>query len=981
MVPFHQRVLAEDLVRTRRPDDRERYAAAQRQARIDPNPHQIDAVIFALRRLREGGCILADEVGLGKTIEAGLVIAQSRAEGAQRILLIVPKSLLGQWQTELLELFGIQCHEAASSFIAPGVYLVGREFAGGLRGSDLLGTAPPFDLAVIDEAHEIFAGLYRRYSPDGLYDETSEEAMTAHRVRGLLRTTPVLLLTATPLQNSLAELWGLVQYVEPTGTLLGDLATFRKVFCEEGDRVLVSGQEHELQRRLTMVLQRTLRRQAQEFLDRPFTQRRCRLYEYGMSAAERSLYEDVTEYLLEPALNAFAGSQRKLMLISFHRRMASSIEALAASLDNVAARLRRMQLGQQTDDTAFTLLRDLEDEEEVEHDPPETPQDLEPATVAEELRRVESFIARARSLPADTKARRFLEAVKVILDLGKKGQGTGKAVVFTESITTQNYLRQLLLSSGLQDEEITLFRGVNDSERAKQAYARWKAEELPRLPPGSTPSRDVAVRLALVHEFRTRSRIFISTEAGAKGLNLQFCETVINYDLPWNPQRIEQRIGRCHRYRQERDVTVINFTSRDNEAQQLTFEILSQKLDLFGKVLDASDTVLHEPRTDSPEIFVSALSTDFETDLRNIYSRSRTVEEMTREIAALRDKIAERRDTYEKEYRRTSKIIESHFDDDVRKVFRCLRDDLPNGLAGLDRDLANLVDGFLTAQAIPFQRANEDGRIVFDLEDDAVLPPEFGQGRKFATGDARRLKDTEALNLLHPLVQHAIAEARAWPGGGAIQLLLPPSAPPELLALAGKKGLLCAVMVTYDGFEPVQSLLGAAVVDGMPIDPALATEILRLPAMETQEFDIGQNAQSLDDAVDEAVFVDQRRMEQCENKHFERVTGQLERYVEDKILVCRRERTSLDQRLRSAKTRRDEVVGATARQRVEEEISQLATRAETLEYRLEALESREDEVYKKWREKYYALRYQAPAVTRLFQSAFEIAPLTPETSC
>ncbi len=981
MVPFQQRVLAEDLIRIRRPDDRERYAAAQRQARIDPNPHQIDAVIFALRRLREGGCILADEVGLGKTIEAGLVIAQSRAEGAQRILLIVPKSLLGQWQTELLELFGIPCQEAASSFVAPGVYLVGREFAGGQRGSALLSTAPPFDLAVIDEAHEIFAGLYRRYGPDGLYDETSEEAMTAHRVRGLLRTTPVLLLTATPIQNSLAELWGLVQYVEPTGTLLGDLVTFRKVFCEEGDRVLVRGQEHELQRRLAMVLQRTLRRQAQEFLDRPFTQRRCRLYEYGMSAAERSLYEDVTEYLLEPALNAFAGTQRKLMLIGFHRRMASSIEALAASLDNVAARLRRMQTGQQTDDTAFTLFRDLEDEEELEQDPPEAPQDIEPATVAEELLRVESFVARARSLPDDTKARRFQEAVKVILDLGKKGQGTGKAVVFTESITTQNYLRQLLLNFGLQDEEITLFRGVNDSERARQAYARWKEEELPRLPSSSMPSRDVAVRLALVHEFRTRSRIFISTEAGAKGLNLQFCETVINYDLPWNPQRIEQRIGRCHRYRQERDVTVINFTSRDNEAQQLTFEILSQKLDLFGKVLDASDTVLHEPRTDSPEIFVSALSTDFETDLRNIYSRSRTVEEMTREIAALRDKISERRDTYEKEYRRTSQIIESRFDDKVRKVFRSLRDDLPTGLAGLDRDLANLVDGFLTAEAIPFQRTNEDGRIVFDLEDNAVLPPEFGLGRKFATGDARRLKDAEALNLLHPLVQHAIAEARAWPGGGAIRLLLPPTASPELRGLTGKKGLLCAVMVTYEGFEPVQSLLGAAVVEGMPIDPALATEILRLPAIATQEFVTAQDAQSLDDAVEEAVFVDQRRMEQDENKHFERATGQLERYIEDKILVCRRELTSLDQRLRSAKSRRDQVVGATARERVEDEIAQLATRTETLEQRVEALESREDEVYQKWREKYYALHYQAPAVRRLFQTAFEIAPSTPETSC
>src|SRR5450432_4180731 len=135
MHAFNQRLLSEELVRVRRPDDRERYAAAQRQARIDPNPHQIDAVIFALRRLREGGCILADEVGLGKTIEAGLVIAQRRAEGSQRVLLIVPKSLIGQWQNELLSLFDIQASEDQTNFLATGVYLVGREFAGSERGS------------------------------------------------------------------------------------------------------------------------------------------------------------------------------------------------------------------------------------------------------------------------------------------------------------------------------------------------------------------------------------------------------------------------------------------------------------------------------------------------------------------------------------------------------------------------------------------------------------------------------------------------------------------------------------------------------------------------------------------------------------------------------------------------------------------------------------------------------------------------------
>ena len=979
--PFNQRILAEDLVRVRRPDDRERYAAAQRQARIDPNPHQIDAVIFALRRLREGGCILADEVGLGKTIEAGLVIAQTRAEGALRILLIVPKSLIGQWQGELLNLFNIQARENGSSFLAPGVYLVGREFAGSERGATALGAVPPFDLAVIDEAHEIFAGLHKRYDRDGIYDESSDEALMAHRVRGFLRSAPVLLLTATPMQNSLVELWGLVQYVEPTGTLLGDIATFRKVFCSEDDRTLVPGQEHELKRRLAMVQRRTLRRQAQEFLDRPFTQRRCRLYEYAMSDAERSLYDDVTEYLLEPSLYAFAGRQRRLLLIGFHRRMASSIDALAASLENVASRLRRLQSGVASDDAVSNVLGDLEDEEEIDESSEEPPPRIDGATLAAELVRVEDFVARARSLPNDAKARSFQEAIKVVLDLGRDGHGSGKAVVFTESITTQEYLRRLLLDIGLQNDDITLFRGVNDHERAQQALARWKQEEAARFPSDVRPSREVAVRLALVHEFRTRSKVLVCTEAGAKGLNLQFCETVINYDLPWNPQRIEQRIGRCHRYSQQRDVTVVNFIARDNEAHRLTFEILSQKLDLFGRVLDASDHVLHEPRTDTPELLVSALSVEFESDLRGIYSRSRTVDEVTREIAALRDKISERREAFEKEYERTSQIIESRFDENVRRVFKRLREDLPRSLAELDRDIADLVDGYLAARAVEYRRFDEAGRVIFELAPGSALPVEVGDGRRFATGDARGLAEAEALNLVHPLVHVAIAHARTWSGGDSVKLQIPPDSSSELTALTGKVGLLCVVLVDYLGFEPVQRLVAAAVVGGTPIDPSLAAKLIRVQAIARPALKVPMEAQWLDDAVDEAVFVDQREVEKGEQRHFEEAIGQLERFVEDKILVCRRERASIAEKLRAAKARRDEIVGSSARDRVEAEILRLATKDESLEHRMSALESREDEVYRRWRDEYHDLRYRVPTVTRLFQTSFQIAGPNLETSC
>jgi hypothetical protein len=214
-----------------------------------------------------------------------------------------------------------------------------------------------------------------------------------------------------------------------------------------------------------------------------------------------------------------------------------------------------------------------------------------------------------------------------------------------------------------------------------------------------------------------------------------------------------------------------------------------------------------------------------------------------------------------------------------------------------------------------------------------------------------------------------------------VTLHVPAGSSPELVALSGKAGTIRVAMVDYGGFEPVQRLVAAAVVDGTPIDPALSAQLLRLEATDGPTLKAPLDTQWLDDAVDEAVFVDQRQVEQEEQKHFEQAIGQLERFVEDKILVCRRERASIAEKLRAARARRDEIVGSSARERVETEILKLATRDESLERRISALESREDEVYRKWRDEYHQLRYRTPIVNRLFQSVFQIHALNPETSC
>ena len=254
--------------------------------------------MFALCRIPEGGCILADEVGLGKTIEAGRIIAQLLAEGASRILIVVPRPLVGQWQSELHPLLAIEALEASDTNLdiaAPGVFRGGHEYAGGRTGSGRLKSGPPFDLCLIDETHEVFAGVYRRFDRHGVCDEARKQAGKAHRVREVIGAAPVVLMTATPIQNSLSELRGLIQYIDPSGTLLGAKPGFEgRLPCGQGrscgrrragDRAAPT-LEH---RRPTNAPPAGL-----GILDQPFVGRRAHLFGYRMSEEERQFYDDIT---------------------------------------------------------------------------------------------------------------------------------------------------------------------------------------------------------------------------------------------------------------------------------------------------------------------------------------------------------------------------------------------------------------------------------------------------------------------------------------------------------------------------------------------------------------------------------------------------------------------------------------------------------------------------------------------------------------
>ncbi len=1035
---IQRRWFAEQLVRLRRADERRRYTASQRRGHIDPNPHQIHAVIFALGRVREGGCILADEVGLGKTIEAGLVIVQLMAEGARRVLIIVPKTLQGQWQQELYTLFGIDVRhvsrkhgslETEEALVGGGVFLVGREWAGGEKGSAALQGAEPFDLCVIDEAHEIFAGLYKRYDRFGVYQPASKHAQMAGRVKELLTGTPVLLLTATPIQNSLAELWGLVQYVEPTGTLLGDVRTFRQVFCDGDDRKLVAGQDQELRQRIATVCRRTLRRQAQEFMEKPFVDRRARLFEYTMAPEEKALYDDLTQFLMDPLLVAFRGNHRRLLILVFHRQMASSVKALAASLRNVAKRLRKMleltpieALAADAEATVGDLEEDLEATEVDDGAPPASNR------VQAELARVEELIERADALPRDSKADAMIKAVKLVFARAERGEGKGKIVIFTESLTTQEYIRELLMSrspggGGLADADVTLFRGQNSGPRVRAAVERWKQDVGNAIPAYNRPSRAVAVRMALVHEFRTRSRIFVSTEAGAKGLNLQFCDTLMNYDLPWNPQRIEQRIGRCHRYSQTHDVTVINFLASDNEAQRLTFEILSQKLDLFGTVLAASDDVLHEPRTRTPETIVNAMSVDFETRLERIYERSRSYDRLLDELRELRETIGSKRDRYEKELARTKNLIESQFDEAVSRKFRQIQQELSATLAELDRDADRVLRAYLEAVDIPFERTEHEGLVRFDIAPCPRLPAGLTDGLTVTVGESRGasgaesgetapggrdlgetglgetgLSETglsETLYLGHPLLEAAVAEAREATRRQAVsrqaayrhtpyqpfRVELRPAADQRteeldqaLAARRGQRGRLVGLKVRYQGFEPVERLIPVAVMETsgeiLPLEAASALLTLEPTDIEVVPETLELDDEDVEDAIEEALFIDQHAVAAGEQQRFDRSIAQLERSVDDRVLVLRRQLRGVEKTLKAALRKRDTVMGADARTAVEKDVRGLQSQVDTLEAEIRRLQARDDPDYEKWHRQAHRRRYAEPMVERILDVDF-----------
>jgi len=624
-------------------------------ARVDLNPYQIDAALFSLRSPLSKGAILADEVGLGKTIEAGIVISQRWAERRRKVLVIVPAMLRKQWEQELGDKFYLPAiildtkvfnrlrkDGCAQPFAqADRVVICSFHFASAKQAE--IGRVP-WDLVVIDEAHRM-RNVYRSRSKT---DPLARKSM-AHKIADAIGQAPKLLLTATPLQNSLMELYGLVSVIDEH--VFGDSTTFREQFVRASDE---EARNIGLKTRLQPVCIRTLRKQVTEYV--PFTNRVPITQDFLPSDEEQALYESVSTYLQREALYALPASQRQLITLILRKLLASSSYAIARTLRSLVRRLESLsEQVELLDDEDIEGIDELADE--WAEDDAEEQQELrgvDAAVLADELAELRRYADMAEEIEQNAKGEALIPALAAAFDHAGRLGGARKAVIFTESRRTQQYLFELLSARGYTGQVVTI-NGTNNEPQCKEIYGEWLVahEGTDRV----SGSRGVDMKAALVDHFRDSAAILVATEAAAEGVNLQFCSLVVNYDLPWNPQRIEQRIGRCHRYGQKHDVVVVNFLNRRNQADQRVFQLLSEKFRLFDGVFGASDEVLGALES----------GVDIERRIAEVYQTCRTVQEIEAAFDALQ---AELDSQIQARMADTRRSLLENFDEDVRARLR-----------------------------------------------------------------------------------------------------------------------------------------------------------------------------------------------------------------------------------------------------------------------------------------------------------------------
>lgn len=870
------------LTRRAAGDTVESLASTLVDSQVDLNPHQVEAALFACKNPLSRGVILADEVGLGKTIEAGLVISQRWAERRRRILIIVPANLRKQWHQELQDKFNLQGlileaknynairkQERQNPFLMPsGPVICSYQFAKA-KADDIKDI--DWDLVVLDEAHR----LRNVYKTSNVIAKTLKEA--------LARVHSKVLLTATPLQNSLLELYGLVSMIDDR--VFGDIDSFRSQFTAQNREQAFSA----LRTRLAPVCKRTLRRQVQQYV--PYTARRAIVEEFTPSSEERELSNLVADYLRRPNLKALPEGQRQLISLVLWKLLASSTHAIAGALETMAKRLQGVldespevtDLAEELDDD-YESLDETADEWNADNTSGEPSSKSERDAVADEIAELRHFKTLATNIRDNAKGKALLTALeRAFAELDRLG-APKKAIIFTESKRTQEYLLSLLADTSY-GEGIVLFNGTNSDARAQAVYKDWikRHDGTDRI----TGSKTADTRAALVEHFKERGTVMIATEAGAEGINLQFCSLVINYDLPWNPQRIEQRIGRCHRYGQKFDVVVVNFVDRSNEADARVYELLAQKFQLFEGVFGASDEVLG----------AIGSGVDFERRIADIYQNCRDPDAIKASFEQLQfDLSGEINEAMVK----TRRLLLENFDEEVQDKLRVRAEDSRSARSRFERMLIDITKAEL-ADCAAF---DDDG---FVLKQHPVGLVEAGlEGIELGRYELpRRSGDAHLYRVGHPLAVWVTQQAitRALPNarlvfdydayGTQISTLKP---------YRGQTGWLTLKLVSVEalGNQEQHLVVAASTADGIALAEDDPEKLLRLPA-HTQSAGLFSAGISLAEDMEARKLALLREINQRNLGYFEQEVEKLDAWADDLKLGLEQEIKGIDAEIKDVR--------------------------------------------------------------------------------
>ena len=724
LVAAQRKYYAWDLSHRRSSTDEGKFTGVLSEAKVDLNPHQVEAALFAFRSPLSKGAILADEVGLGKTIEAGIILAEMWAEHHRRILIVVPASLRNQWNIELGEKFYLP-----SVVMESGKYRQEKEKEESPFGIEDKIIICSYDFAAshADEIHEIRWDLVVFDEAHKLRNVYKKDSVRANTLKDALRPYHKLLLTATPLQNNLKELFGLISIIDD------EFFSSAKTFEEQYNAVSTrdTSRYGELKTRISHIVHRTLRSQVQEYVR--YTKRIPFVQEYNPSDTELKLYNTVTQYLQRPNTIGINEDVRPLLSMLIWKIMSSSAYALSFTLSKIIERLQQIKAKGTITNSIKAALADFEISSDNEYEIQEerSLSEVDIQKIDEEIGELNQMLGLAHAVKIETKAKNLLTALDVAFSKVIETGGSRKALIFTESCKTQEYLKSFLEEHGYA-ESVICFNGTNNSHDVTEIYHQWETENK-----GSskiTGNVLIDKKQAIVDYFHNRAEIMIATEAGAEGINLQFCSLVVNYDMPWNPQRIEQRIGRCHRYGQKHDVVVVNFVNQSNAADRRVYELLDSKFNLFDGVFGSSDEVLGA--MDS--------NLNFEKRLLSIYQKCRTEEEINTAFDELQKELES---IIDERIKQTKKSLLENFDKDVLEKLK-FTEEGENSL--INEFVSHLWKLTLDVLGNDVSEVNQNDR-SFRLEVD--MDGEIPSG--YYTLD-KHSEDKTLLRYTHPLAQYII---------------------------------------------------------------------------------------------------------------------------------------------------------------------------------------------------------------------------------